>query len=209
MLDGLALGEAMGHLNHMVRIGEAVRETDARGAWRFRAAPADQRMMAWERIESAWPVHGSVLVVKGSVYCVAGRSGFLDGGLRFYLLDADTGRMLSICKIDETDPRSGENIQQLQSGWCGLTMPVANPDILTSDGQRVFVSEIGGSRLLVWNSVPSSDGTAPDFVMGPDADPAVRNVLGVVHKVGLEIGGAVIGVVPPPRSPCPPTSRAR
>ena len=34
---------------------------------------------------------------------------------------------------------------------------------------------------------------APDFVLGPDADPATRNILGVVHKVGLEIGGAVIG----------------
>jgi F420-non-reducing hydrogenase large subunit len=33
---------------------------------------------------------------------------------------------------------------------------------------------------------------APDFVMGPDADPAVRNILGVVSKVGLEIGGQVI-----------------
>ncbi len=33
---------------------------------------------------------------------------------------------------------------------------------------------------------------APDFVLGPDADPATRNILGVVHKVGLEIGGAVI-----------------
>jgi F420-non-reducing hydrogenase large subunit len=33
---------------------------------------------------------------------------------------------------------------------------------------------------------------APDFVLGPDADPTIRNVLGVVHKVGLEIGGAVI-----------------
>jgi len=33
---------------------------------------------------------------------------------------------------------------------------------------------------------------APDFVMGPDADPAERNILGVVGKVGLEIGGAVI-----------------
>ena len=33
---------------------------------------------------------------------------------------------------------------------------------------------------------------APDFVLGPDADPAVRNILGVVAKVGLEIGGAVI-----------------
>lgn len=33
---------------------------------------------------------------------------------------------------------------------------------------------------------------APDFVCGPDADPAVRNILGVVAKVGLEIGGQVI-----------------
>lgn len=33
---------------------------------------------------------------------------------------------------------------------------------------------------------------APDFVLGPDADPAVRNILGVIGKVGLEIGGEVI-----------------
>ncbi len=33
---------------------------------------------------------------------------------------------------------------------------------------------------------------APDFVVGPTADPAERNILGVVAKVGLEIGGAVI-----------------
>ncbi len=33
---------------------------------------------------------------------------------------------------------------------------------------------------------------APDFVLGPDADPATRNVLGVVAKVGLEIGGQVL-----------------
>jgi F420-non-reducing hydrogenase large subunit len=33
---------------------------------------------------------------------------------------------------------------------------------------------------------------APDFVCGPDSDPATRNILGVVAKVGLEIGGKVI-----------------
>jgi len=33
---------------------------------------------------------------------------------------------------------------------------------------------------------------APDFVLGPDSDPAQRNILGVVAKVGLEIGGEVI-----------------
>jgi F420-non-reducing hydrogenase large subunit len=33
---------------------------------------------------------------------------------------------------------------------------------------------------------------APDFVMGPTSDPAQRNILGVVAKVGLQIGGEVI-----------------
>src|SRR5512143_2434123 len=32
----------------------------------------------------------------------------------------------------------------------------------------------------------------PDFVIGPDAPVAERNILGVIHKVGLEIGGKVI-----------------
>lgn len=33
---------------------------------------------------------------------------------------------------------------------------------------------------------------APDFVVGPTADPAQRNILGVVQEVGLDLGGAVI-----------------
>jgi len=32
----------------------------------------------------------------------------------------------------------------------------------------------------------------PDFVMGPDAPKAQRNILGVIHKVGVEIGRQVI-----------------
>jgi len=33
---------------------------------------------------------------------------------------------------------------------------------------------------------------APDFVMGPDSDPALRNIIGVIGKVGVEIGSQVI-----------------
>ncbi len=33
---------------------------------------------------------------------------------------------------------------------------------------------------------------APDFVVGPTADPAKRNILGVIEKVGVEIGTEVI-----------------
>jgi F420-non-reducing hydrogenase large subunit len=32
----------------------------------------------------------------------------------------------------------------------------------------------------------------PDFVLGPDAPPAERNILGVIHKVGVDIGKQVI-----------------
>jgi F420-non-reducing hydrogenase large subunit len=32
----------------------------------------------------------------------------------------------------------------------------------------------------------------PDFVLGPDAPPAERNILGVIHKVGVDIGLQVI-----------------
>ena len=32
----------------------------------------------------------------------------------------------------------------------------------------------------------------PDFIMGPDSDPAERNILGVIHKVGVDIGKQVI-----------------
>jgi F420-non-reducing hydrogenase large subunit len=33
---------------------------------------------------------------------------------------------------------------------------------------------------------------APDFVLGPEAPPAERNILGLIHKVGVEIGSRVI-----------------
>jgi F420-non-reducing hydrogenase large subunit len=32
----------------------------------------------------------------------------------------------------------------------------------------------------------------PDFVLGPDSDPAERNILGVIHKVGVDVGKQVI-----------------
>jgi len=34
--------------------------------------------------------------------------------------------------------------------------------------------------------------SGPDFFVGPDADPAERNILGLVHKVGLQIGRRVL-----------------
>ncbi|MBN2313805.1 MAG: PQQ-like beta-propeller repeat protein, partial [Sedimentisphaerales bacterium] len=130
-----------------------LRARDGCLVWRFLAATNERRLVSYGQVESVWPVHGSVLVMNDAVYCVAGRSAFLDGGLRFYKLNARTGELLAVRKMDDKVPESGENIQKLQAGWCGLTMPVANPDILTSDGKSIFMRtqpfDLDGNRLRI------------------------------------------------------------
>ncbi len=68
-----------------------VRASNGVLAWRFRAAPEERLIGAFGQLESAWPVHGSVLVHDNKVYCTAGRSSQLDGGIYVYALDAATG----------------------------------------------------------------------------------------------------------------------
>ena len=72
----------------------AVRAADGELVWKFRAAPKVRLVGSDGRLESAWPVHGSVLVQGGVVYAAAGRSSFLDGGIWYYGLDPGSGRVL-------------------------------------------------------------------------------------------------------------------
>ncbi|TWU06489.1 outer membrane protein assembly factor BamB family protein [Stieleria varia] len=124
--------------------------TNGKLAWRYRAAPIDRRAMAYEQLESLWPVHGSVLMHDDTVYCVAGRSNFLDGGLRLLRLDLATGKKLSETIMDETNPETGNNMQEkLQI----LQMPVGLPDILSTDGRFIFMKsqkfDFEGNRLEI------------------------------------------------------------
>jgi len=113
-----------------------LRAADGELNWRFQAAPEDLKMTSFEQLESVWPVPGSVLVQNDIVYCIAGRSMFLDGGLRFLQLDPVTGNKLGEVVLDDRDPETGEN---LQIHVKGLNMPVALPDILSSDGEYIYM----------------------------------------------------------------------
>ena len=113
-----------------------LRATDGALAWRFRAGPDDRRMTAFEQVESVWPVSGSVLVQDGVVYCVAGRSMFLDGGLRYLRIEAESGKLISEVLFDERDPATGEN---LQAHVEVRNMPVGLPDVLSSDGKFLYM----------------------------------------------------------------------
>ncbi len=118
----------------------ALRARDGALAWRFRAAPEDRRIMAWGQLESAWPVHGSVLVHSGTLYCVAGRNTFLDGGIRFLRLDPETGKLLGETVMDEKDPVTGKNMEIVyEQKVSGNTMPVALADVLSFSGKYIWM----------------------------------------------------------------------
>jgi outer membrane protein assembly factor BamB len=100
---------------------------DGRMLWRFRAAPTGALLTAFGRLESPWPVHGSVLVMDGKAYCVAGRSMNLDSGLHVYALDVNTGKPLQHANLKADPAPKGE------------TKGVVLPDVLVSDGASIFM----------------------------------------------------------------------
>jgi len=125
-----------------------LRAGDGELVWRFRAAPIDRRLVAFDQVESAWPVHGSVLVQNGVASFTAGRSMYIDGGLRLCRLDAETGKLIGEKVMNDRDPKTGEDMQKHIRG---LNMPVALSDILSSDGERLFMRsqamDLEGNRL--------------------------------------------------------------
>jgi len=70
-----------------------LRATDGALIWRFKALP-NRLICAYEQIESAWSVCGSILVYDNVAYFVAGRNSFVDGGLFLFGLDPLTGRVI-------------------------------------------------------------------------------------------------------------------
>lgn len=97
-----------------------VRASDGKLAWRYLVAPEDRRIVACGQLESAWPIHGSVLVQDGIVFAAAGRAPDLDGGLQVCRLEAKTGRKLSSTRVTDG----------------------ALPDVLSCDGASVYMRQM-------------------------------------------------------------------
>ena len=113
----------------------AVRAESGALVWRFLAAPNRQQIGAYNRLESAWPVHGSVLVSDNRVYFAAGRSSYLDGGIYLYALDAQTGAVINkhILKGPETTFGKTTHFEYKTDA------PGALADILQTDGTYIYM----------------------------------------------------------------------
>ncbi|HOK39584.1 MAG TPA: Ni/Fe hydrogenase subunit alpha [bacterium] len=95
-----------------------------------------------------------------------------------------------------------EEMPQITSRICGVC-PEAHMMAAAKAGDAVYKAEVpsAGKKLreLVYSAFYVQDHAThfyalggPDFVVGPDAPKSERNIIGVIKKVGLEIGGKVI-----------------
>ncbi len=116
-----------------------LRASDGELVWRFRAAPRRRLIFSYEQLESAWPVHGSVLVDDAPagktpvVYFAAGRSSHLDGGIRLYALELSTGKVLHQADVTMTaQAEQGEGVIEVR----------ALPDVLSLQGGSVFMRDL-------------------------------------------------------------------
>jgi len=110
-----------------------LRASDGELAWRFRSAPYERRIIVDDRLESPWPVGGSVLTAGGLAYVAAGRSSYLDGGLFLYALDPVTGQVRHSCNFEGPRYEEGK-----KPGRC-FEMEGSKGDLLSTDGKQIYL----------------------------------------------------------------------
>lgn len=125
-----------------------INEDNGELVWRFRGAKGDRQMTIDGRMESVWPIHGSNPIVDGTIYCLAGRTIFLDGGLRLCLIDAATGELKKEVIHGDKDERDGIQVQLKNQGQ---KMVPGNSDILSFDGKHIYMNSqrigLDGNRI--------------------------------------------------------------
>jgi F420-non-reducing hydrogenase large subunit len=98
--------------------------------------------------------------------------------------------------------RPVEEMPRITQRICGVC-PTAHHMAAAKAGDAVYGVEPPPTatkiRELIYSAFVTGDHathfyvlSGPDFFVGPDADPAQRNILGLVHKVGLQVGRRVL-----------------
>ena len=113
-----------------------VRAEDGKLVWKRRAAPQERFVGSDGQFESAWPVHGSVLVKAGVAYAAAGRSSYLDRGIFLCAFDPASGKVVKQKNIYSPDPKTDE---MPDGGHRDLTGCLA--DLLATDGGSIYMGE--------------------------------------------------------------------
>jgi outer membrane protein assembly factor BamB len=165
-----------------------LRTSDGELAWRLRVAPTERLIVSESQLESAWPVHGSVLVDEDTAYATAGRSTYLDGGIHLVAVDVITGHVKHETTLDTWSRTRDDAVDK--PFVAGYHMEGANSDILVSEGGHLFMGQYKFdkelNRLDTPYIIPGKDDPKPkalDLTDQPFVDNSVPKTEGLeVHQ---------------------------
>jgi len=99
--------------------------------WRRRIAPTTEKIVDEGRVESVWPVHGSVTWHNRLIYAIAGRNMFVDGGITVCALDPLTG-----------EARHSEVHELAPTATSGMNAVPSKPDVLSAEGDHLYMRSL-------------------------------------------------------------------
>jgi len=108
-----------------------LRADDGQMVWRLRAAPVDERIVAYGQLESPWPVPGSVLVADDVAFFAAGRQSLADGGILLFAVEPASGEVRWVKRLDSVPQ---------QRFYGGLGLEFDNFDLLHRENDCVTLS---------------------------------------------------------------------
>ena len=128
---------------------------------------------------------------------------------KLYVADTQNNRILIYNKIPTTNGAPADvvlgqpnfttfvQVDLSQQNTNATAQNMLNPVSVTSDGTRLFVTDLGYNRILIWNSIPTTNDAAADVEIGqPDMNSGVPN-------------NAFTASPRPPRLPTPPPQRLK
>src|ERR1700733_5790554 len=97
-------------------------------------------------------------------------------GTQLYVADTQNSRVMIWNEIPTSNNQPADlvlgepNFSTVPPATTSDLPPTANnlfdPVSVTSDGQRLYVTDLGHNRVLIWNSIPTQNGQAADVVVG-------------------------------------------
>ncbi|MBA4065748.1 MAG: hypothetical protein C0501_18920 [Isosphaera sp.] len=112
--------------------------------WKFLAAPYERNLVAYNQVESSWPLFGSTAVVDGTLVVAAGHHPESNGGIYCYGLEPGTGKLLwkyrvhherAPGELGKKIPDAGETTRRY-----GYNANKVLNDVLISDGTLVSMT---------------------------------------------------------------------
>lgn len=120
----------------------ALRLADGELVWRFTAAPVERKAVLHGQLSSAFPVHGSVMILDGKLIATAGFHSDL-GGLHVWVLDPHTGEVLNKVHYKGSQANERPALNDIlaadargDTGWLGLDAGFTPTGEVVKGGKR-------------------------------------------------------------------------